>query len=277
MKIGLALGGGGARGLAHIAVLEAFDELGLKPAIVSGTSIGALVGAAYASGLSGNDIREYCGTLLARRSAIFRHIYYRWQGRIWDYFNPRTPSLFNAERIIGLVMPPEMPETFEELRIPLMTVATDFYTQCEYVSTEGSLLPAIAASAALPALLTAVKLDGRVLIDGGFVNPLPFDLLREKSDFIVAVDVSGQVAESKSGSPGTVEAVIGAQLIALRSIINEKLKVSGPDLLLRPNVGHYGVMDFLRKDEILEAAAPIKLEIKRALEAIDSKTKLPSY
>jgi len=66
-------------------------------------------------------------------------------------------------------------------------------------------------------------------------------------------------------------------LIALRSIINEKLKVSTPDMLLRPNVGHYGVMDFLRKNEILEAAAPIKLEFKRALEAIDSKAKLPSY
>ncbi|MGB8738354.1 MAG: patatin-like phospholipase family protein, partial [Rhodomicrobium sp.] len=85
MRIGLALGGGGARGLAHIAILEALDELGIKPAMIAGTSIGALIGAAYASGMRASDIRDYCKAAFARRSALLRHLYFRWRGRVWDY------------------------------------------------------------------------------------------------------------------------------------------------------------------------------------------------
>lgn len=267
-KIGLALGGGGARGLAHIAVLEAFDELGLKPDFIAGTSIGALIGAAYASGMAASDIRVYCDALLAKRSAVLRHIYSRWRGRLWDYWNPRTSSIFNAERMLALILPSELPSEFEGLQIPLQTVAADFYTQSEHVSAKGRLLPALAASSALPALFTPVELDGRVLIDGGFANPLPFDLLRPRASFIVAVDVTGGPGEARSSLPRMMEVILGAQQIALRSIINEKLKASAPDVLIRPKVGLFRVMDFLRKDEILAAAVPAKLEVKHALEEL---------
>jgi NTE family protein len=257
-RIGLALGGGGARGLAHIAILEAFDECGLKPAMISGTSIGALIGAAYASGMSAADIRRYCRAAFARRSALLRHIYYRWRGGVWDYWRPGSPALFKSERIFELVLPADLPRTFENLAIPFQTVATDFFTQSEYVSASGPLLPAIAASSALPALLTPVMLDGRVLIDGGFVNPLPFDLLKPQTDFVIAVDVSGGASELKDGFPRPMEAVLGAQQIALRSIINAKLKSSAPDLLVRPAVGQFRVLDFRRMDEILTASAEAK-------------------
>ena len=121
-----------------------------------------------------------------------------------------------------------MPKTFEGLKIPFMSVATDFFTQNEHVSTTGPLLPALAASAALPALLTPVKLDGRVLIDGGFVNPLPFDLLRH-ADFVIAVDVSGGTGAARTEMPRPIETLLGAQQIALRSIINAKLRFKAPD------------------------------------------------
>ena len=265
MKIGLALGGGGARGLAHIAVLEAFDALGLKPAMIAGTSIGALIGAAYASGMTASDISAYCTAAFARRSALLRHIFYRWRGRVWDYWRPGSPAFFKSERIFELVLPADLPKTFEGLAIPFKTVATDFFTQSEYVSTSGPLLPAVAASSALPALLTPVQLDGRVLIDGGFVNPLPFDLLTPYTDFVVAVDVSGGASEPRDGFPRPMETLLGAQQIALRSIINAKLRTSAPSLLIRPAVGQFGVLEFRRMDEILSASAEAKNGTLRAL------------
>lgn len=265
MRIGLALGGGGARGLAHIAILEAFDELGVKPAMIAGTSIGALVGAAYAAGMPASEIRSYCKSAFARRSALIRHLYFRWQGRVWDFWRPGAPALFKSERIFELVLPADLPKTFEALEIPFRSVAADFVTQSEYVSESGPLLPAIAASAALPALLTPVQLDGRLLIDGGFVNPLPFDLLTAQTDFCIAVDVSGGVSEERRGFPKPIEMLLGAQQLALRSIINAKLKFSAPGLLLRPAVGLFQVLDFRRMDEIFAASAQAKEQALHAL------------
>ena len=204
--------------------------------------------------------------MLAKRSAVLRHFYSRRRGRLWDYWSSRTSSIFNAERMLEFILPTELPDKFEELKIPLKTVAADFYTQTEYVSDEGVLLPALAASAALPALFAPVPLDGRVLIDGGFANPLPFDLLRGHADFIIAVDVSSGRNEAKGGLPRMMEVILGAQQIALRSIVNEKLKASAPDVLISPNVGLFRVLDFLRKDEILNAALQAKEIAKRALD-----------
>lgn len=265
MRIGLALGGGGARGLAHIAILEAFDELGIKPTMIAGTSIGALIGAAYASGMTAGEIRDYCKAAFSRRGAALKHLYIRWQGRFWDFWRPGSPALFKSERIFELALPPDLPKTFEGLEIPFCSVASDFITQAEYVSSSGPLLPALAASAALPALLTPVALDGRILIDGGFVNPLPFDLLAAHSDYSVAVDVSGGVTKPKRSFPRPIETLLGAQQLALRSIINAKLKSSAPDLLIRPAVGLFQALDFRQMDEILAAAAEAKAQTLDAL------------
>jgi NTE family protein len=97
---------------------------------------------------------------------------------------------------------------------------------------------------------------------------LPFDLLRGKASFIVAVDVSGGPAESGGGLPKSVEAVIGSQQIALRAIINEKLKSAAPDVLIRPEVSRYRVLDFLKIEDILAAAEPAREETKRALDKL---------
>ncbi|MFZ1108042.1 MAG: patatin-like phospholipase family protein [Rhodomicrobium sp.] len=268
MRIGLALGGGGARGLAHIAVLEAFDEAGVRPAMVAGTSIGALIGAVYASGMPAAEIRRYCETAFGRRGAILRHISSRWKGRVWDIWRPGAPALFKSERIFELALPPGLAKTFEELRIPFISVATGFFEQSAHVSSKGALLPAIAASAALPALLTPVSLDGRILIDGGYVNPLPFDLLKPRCDFTMAVDVSGGAIARRPNAPRAIEALLGAQQIALRSIVNAKLKIGGPDSLLRPDVGRFGALDFRRIHEILAASEAAKAEAAQTLAAL---------
>ena len=276
MRIGLALGGGGARGLAHIAILEAFDELGVKPAMIAGTSIGALIGAAYAAGMPASEIRLYCKTTFARRGSLIRHLYFRWRGRVWDYWRPGSPALFKSERIFELVLPADLPKTFEALEIPFCAVAADLFSQTEYVCASGPLLPAIAASAALPALLTPVQLDGHTLIDGAFVNPLPFDLLTGHTDFCIAVDVTGGVSEQKRRYPKPIETLLGAQQLALRSIINAKLKVSAPDLLLRPPVGLFQVLEFRRMEEIIAAAAEAKEQTIRALAALLERPHQPA-
>ena len=192
------------------------------------------------------------------------------RGRVWDIWRPWAPALFRSERIFELVLPPGLPKTFDGLKIPFMSVATDFFTQSQYVSTAGTLLPALAASSALPALLTPVKLDGRILIDGGYVNPLPFDLLSH-ADFVMAVDVSGEIAGPETELPRPIETLLGAQQIALRSIINAKLKLGVPDCLLRPDVGHFPSLDFTRMDEILAAAADAKKEAAVALAKLHRK------
>lgn len=270
-RIGLALGGGAAKGIAHIAMLEVFDDLGLKPSIIAGTSIGAIVGANYASGMTGREMRAYVLKLFANRTELLRRIATRWPGSLTTLWNPFTPALFSAEALVELLMPETLPLTFEKLTIPFVTVATDFYAQEEVQFETGPLIPAIAASSALPALMTPVEHEGRVLIDGGFVNPTPFDVLRDRADITVAIDVTGTTRERTPGKlPNSFEVSIGGAQITLASIVKEKLKQGGPDVLIRPAVNQFAAMDFLKTQEILEASEPAKDELKRKLsEALD--------
>jgi NTE family protein len=125
----------------------------------------------------------------------------------------------------------------------------------------------------LPTVFRPLDIDGRLLIDGGFVNPLPFDLLGGKADIIAAVDVSAGAPESRGKNPTVIETLVSAMQIALRSIIHEKLRSGAPDILIRPNVGPYRVLDFFKFDEILAASADCKDEFKRAVDArIESMT-----
>lgn len=263
-RIGLALGGGAAKGLAHIPMLEALDELGVKPTVIAGTSIGAIVGANYAAGMTGREMRSYAIKLFANRTELLRRIASRWPGALGTLWNPFTPALFNGQTLIEILMPETLPLSFERLKIPFVTVATDFYGQEEVLFEDGDLLPAIAASSALPALMTPVEHQGRVLIDGGFVNPTPFDILRERCDLTVAIDVTGAARERHPKKlPNSLDTWIGAAQITLHSIVNEKLKQGTPDVLVRPAVNQFMALDFFKAAEILEAAEPAKDELKR--------------
>ena len=265
-SIGLALGGGGARGLAHLLVLEAFDELGIKPAVIAGTSIGAIFGSAYASGLSACEIRVHCEELFGRRAGLIKKLIEKWPGSITRLWNPFSPSIFNVETVLEIVMPKGLAESFEDLPIPFIAVTTDFHAQIQYDVEKGPLLPAIAASASLPALLEPVVIDGHVLIDGGFVNPLPYEVLQGRSDVVMAIDVNGEPRGDGSSLPNSMDALIGASQIVMRSIVREKLRVSQPDILLSPPVGRFKVLDFFRMNEILEHSHLLKDEVKRRLD-----------
>ena len=267
--IGLALGGGAARGLAHVLMLEALDEMGLVPVAIAGTSMGSIVGASYAAGLSGAQIRAHFEQLFDKRSALFKRLQERWPGSLLKLWNPLTPALVNGETLFQIMLPDAVPQTFEELKIPLAIVATDFYSQDEVVLRHGRLIPAVAASSALPSLITPVEIDGRVLIDGGYVNPTPFDLLRTEAAITIGVDVTGAPQPRVGGKlPGSLETWIGAMQITFRSIVREKLRNNAPDIMIRPNVGGFGALDFYKFREIFAASEPAKDELKRALETV---------
>ena len=265
--IGLALGGGAARGLAHVLMLEALDEMGLKPVAMAGTSMGAIVGASYAAGLSAAEIRAHFEQLFDSRSGPFKRLQERWPGSLFKLWNPLTPALVDGEALFQIMLPDGVPETFEQLKVPLSIVATDFYSQDQVVLTSGRLIPAVAASSALPALITPVEIDGRVLIDGGYVNPTPFDLLRAKAAITIGVDVTGATGR-RAGTrlPNSMETWVGAMQITFRTVVREKLRNQAPDIMIRPSVGGYGALDFYKFREILAAAEPAKDELKRALE-----------
>src|SRR5215207_5548393 len=129
--IALALGAGGARGLAHIVVLDAFDELGIKPAVIAGSSMGAVTGAAYAAGVSARQIRSHAERLLHDRAPVMAALVEARTGRLADMIARGNPLLIDGERFLDRLWPNILPERFEDLRLPFLAVATDYYGRTE--------------------------------------------------------------------------------------------------------------------------------------------------
>jgi NTE family protein len=276
--IGLALGGGGARGLAHIAMLEAFDELGVRPKIIAGTSIGAIYGAAYASGISGRELREHTRFILSQRFGLIRDLFVRTAQpfqRLLSVFGARN-AILDATVLLDLILPKDVKTDFADCEIPLKIVASDFYDQEPKVFTEGHLRTAVAASMALPVIFQPVVAGGRALIDGGLTNPLPFDLLMSDADVIVAIDVSGApVPDPHRATPTAFEALFASAFLFERTIVKEKLKAAQPDILISAGTSQFQVLDFLKFDDILAAAEPAKERLKHQLSRVLSVETLP--
>ena len=265
----VAFGGGGARGIAHINVIEALDELGIRPTAISGSSIGAIMGAGMAAGMSGRDIRDYAIATLSRRAEIAARLWRLRPASFGEMFGGGGIRLgqFNIEKVLKSFLPDAIPDTFEELSIPLSVTATDFYGQREVAITEGDLFNAIAASAAIPALFRPVRRDDRILIDGGIYNPVPFDHLMDKARFVIAIDVVGGPEGDIGRFPSSIEAMFGASQLMMQSIIATRLRTEAPAIFLRPSVARFGVLDFLRVGQILQETTGIKDELKRAVDA----------
>jgi NTE family protein len=262
-RVGLALGGGSARGFAHVPVLEALDELGIRPDVVAGTSMGAVIGSAYAAGMTGAEIGAYIVDLFRTRADVFVRL---WQLRP-RRFNEVAFGFgqLNLERALSIFMPEDMPENFGGLAIPLRVVATDYYSGEPTMIDSGRLFPAVAASAAIPMLFRPVTIHGRVMIDGGICNPLPFDRLHD-CDIVIAVDVLGGVAGEPGRTPGSFESVFAAAQLFQRALLEEKLKgPRPPDILIRPPTTSFKMLDFTKAGAIMAACAPAKDELKRKL------------
>jgi len=278
-RIGLALGGGGARGLAHLLMLEVLDELDIKPSIIAGTSIGAIFGAAYASGLSAAHIRTHTEEILTRRGELLREFFTSRNQplqRVLSIFALRS-AILKPEALLDLVMPTRLAEDFDDLVIPLKIIAADFYTQDEVVFSQGSVKRAIAASMALPALFAPVITDELALMDGGLVNPLPFDTISRDADIIIAINVSGagRLPEDRN-PPSALESIVASLQILQHSIVREKVRVHQPDVLIDVDVGRFHVLEFHKLREVLEAAEPAKEQLRQKLERVLSAETLPA-
>jgi NTE family protein len=174
-KIGLALGGGGAKGFAHIPILEVFDELGIKPYCITGTSIGSIMGGLYASGHTAADIVDMLRHLSPPKSATAKNIIrgkelFRILDMIDPHFSLKPRGLLKGEKFLSFLYDQMKVDSFEELVIPLKVVATDFWRNEQVVFDSGDLLPAIRSSMAIPYVFTPVTIGDRVLVDGGLVT-----------------------------------------------------------------------------------------------------------
>jgi NTE family protein len=269
-RIGLALGGGGARGLAHILALEVFDEFGIKPAVIAGTSIGALFGAAYASGMSAALIRASTEETLSRRFDLVRQLFAARSDTVPMLLLNLIPgrnSLLNPGALLDLILPTQVARDFAGLKIPLHLVATDLRTQSACVISTGPLRDAIAASISIPVVFQPVLRKGRTLVDGGLVNPLPFDLVTDGVDLTVAIDVTGASATDVLVSAQPSVMVVAAQSLQIlqKSITVEKMKHAQPDVYIDVQLDQFNALDFHKAAEILKASAPAKEALKRQL------------
>ena len=278
--VALALGGGGARGLAHILVLEAFDELGIKPKAIAGTSIGALYGAAYASGMSAKHIRAMTEETLSRRIDLVRQLFAARSDPVQKFLNlfPLRSALLKSEAVLDMVFPSQVGGDFKSLAIPLRVVATDLGTRAAVVLSEGPLRQAVAASIAIPVVFQPVVIDGRTLVDGGLVNPLPFDLVANDADLTVAIDVSGAASDAVLASqPSALMLAAQSLQIMEKSITREKLLHTKPDIYIDVEVEQFHALEFHRALEILAAAAPVKERLKRQLGRMLDADTLPVH
>jgi NTE family protein len=266
--VAIAFGGGGARGLAHIHVIEALDELGIRPVVISGSSIGSIMGAGMAAGMRGTEIREHVLATIGRRREVMNRI---WSLRPTNLASAMAGGFrvgqFNLERLLKAFLPEGIPADFADLGIPLKVVVTDYYGQSERVCESGDLYQALAASSALPAMFMPVRIDGRVMIDGGIYNPVPFDHLVGLADIVIGVDVVGGPEGDGETMPTRIDSLFGASQLMMQSIIAMKVKAHPPDILLRPEVSRFRVMDFLKAQDVLAATAGIRDQVKIALDA----------
>jgi NTE family protein len=262
--IGLALGGGFARGLSHIGVLKVFEEEGIPISFIAGTSVGSVIGAAYCSGISARELEEIAA--LVR----FKH-FARWT--ISRY------GIASNDRMTGFLKRIVKARTFEELRIPLAVSATDFVTGDAVVFRSGELIGPVRASCAYPGMFLPVNIDGRLLIDGLLGHAVPTVPLREMgADRVVGVYLSAHWVNLEG--PRHVFDVIGQCF----SIAQQKmcgLWESAADFIITPDVRGFSYDGFERAKELIAAGEIVTRAVMPRIKAWlaepeEKKVKVPA-
>lgn len=272
-KIGLALGGGGAKGFAHIPILEVFDELGVKPGCITGTSIGAIMGALYASGHSAKDIAEMIKHLIVPPNARLKDLITNHESMgIFNLLDPhislKPKGLIKGEKFLGYLCEQMQANTFEELQIPLKTVATDFWNRQQVVFDSGDLMPAVRASMALPYLIAPVMIKDRALVDGGLVNNVPFDQLSPRCDVRIAVDIIGANSTPASKIPSPLDAIFHTYQVMMNATTQARLTSHPVDIYVQPPLVDIDILDFHKPWEIYQQGLEAKEDFKRQLDAL---------
>ena len=258
-SIGLTLGSGGARGLVHAAFIQAMDALEVRASVVSGASMGSIVGAFYAAGYTGDDMIEVIDNLGILELS-----------RMVDLSVPGISGLVKGNRVEKFLKK-YLPDNFEDLKIPLKIVATDYWNSNEFIFSSGDLIAAIRASISIPGIFTPVKVGDHVFIDGGLSNPVPYDIIRDDCELLIAIDVSGTLSCSrKNPLPNMFEAIIGTYHVMELSVIESKMQIFRPDIYIKPELCNFQILDFHRKDEILES---VEEDVKKFKTKLDNKLK----
>lgn len=278
LKIGYALGGGGARGLSHIGVLKVLEKEGLRPDFIAGTSIGALIGALYATGLTAEELETLTFSLNWRQLTRFLDITFPFSGLIQG---KRVTSA--VEALIGKV-------DFTDLKIPLACMATDINTGRGIAIRKGSVVEAVRASIAIPGIMTPVLLGKQWLVDGGVVNEVPATVCRMMgANYVIGVNVipdpakvvqrskarksplsliKGKSRDSQDHMkpPRVIDIMVQTLLISGYRVAMENLKET--DMAISPDLAGIGFWEFHRAPEAIalgEAAAWAALKKARYL------------
>jgi NTE family protein len=259
-RVGLSLAGGGAKGVAYIPFLRALEELDVEIAAISGSSIGAGIGGLYAAGLGP---AELVGVLDSFRPGHFREVFrINWHGR----------GLISARSVRSFLDNTLPVARFDQTRIPLKIVATDYWRREQVVFDSGSLADAMQASTAVPGVFEPVVIGGRVLVDGSIKNTLPYELLRDDCDFIIALDVSNQAHDpNRTDVPRNLVMMLNTFRILTDSNTEYKLRYEPVDLYFRLKLPHVEMFDFYKYQEIFDAAQP---EVERFSAELSQKLHL---
>ena len=274
LKIGLALGSGSARGWAHVGVIRTLEQAGIKPDFVCGTSVGALVGAAYAAG----ELDSF--------EAWLRELGITGVISLMDV--GMNGGMIKGKRLMDFVRRSFVDRPIEELEVPFAAVATSLHTGAEVWLREGSTVEAVRASIALPGLFTPVMHNGQLLVDGGLVNPVPVSLARAMgADIVIAVDLNSDLVnrhlreepepdvtntelgewlrkiqvnlgslmpDSKNNHPELPSMLdVMASSINIMQVRITRSRMAGepPDVIVSPRLSHLGLLDFHRSGEAI--------------------------
>ena len=291
LKIGLALGSGSSRGWAHIGIINALAEHGIRPDIVCGTSVGALVGAAHVAG-NLDRLEEWVRSLTRLETARFFEITSTFTG----FVNTSRLRKFLEKHVAGA------DDRIEDLKLQYGSVATDLESGREIWFTKGPLLEAVWASISLPGLFPAIRHENRWLVDGGLVNPVPVSVCRALgADVVIAVNLNGDIvgkhlvktskekkkngvaeaftnlvkeytgslffdSEEEGDPPGLFDAIAGSVNIAQERITRSRLAGDPPEILLAPKLSHIGLLEFFRAEEAIAEGSKC---VERALPEIE--------
>lgn len=274
ISIGLALGSGVARGWAHLGVLKALDKLGLTPNVVAGSSIGALVGGFYLAGHA-EPLEEWARGLTTMR--MLRYLQLPLGGGMLS----GTKLFGEAERYLGDMI-------IEDMKCPFVAVSTDLWTGHEIWLRKGKVVDAMRASMSLPGIFRPTRVNSRWLVDGALVNPVPVSVCRALgAQLVIAInlnaDIMGKLHEgdapaSENGDspknpaasflhpePSTFNVMVTSLNIIQDRIARSRLAGDPPDVSINPRIGHIGLLEFDRADELIRAG---EMAVERAMPEI---------
>ncbi|WP_411883628.1 patatin-like phospholipase family protein [Polaromonas sp. YR568] len=251
MRIGLALGGGAARGFAHVGVIAVLEEAGLKPQLVVGTSAGSLVAALYASGKTSAQLQQ---TALNMEEVA-----------ITDWMLPIFGrGMFRGDALARYVNDLVANRTMENMAIPLGIVATDLNSGQAVLFQRGDTGTAVRASSAVPAVFLPVKINGREYVDGGLVSPVPVRFARQMgADVVIAVDISSPPENNPAGD--TLQILLQTFAIMGKSINQYELKDA--DVVVRPSLTGLKSADFSARQRAIDAGRAAMLAALPQLKA----------